>query len=567
VTRFSIVIPTYQRRDTVARTVRALDGQAQRDFEVVVVVDGSNDGTAAALGRLRVGFPLTVIEQSNQGRAAAVNAGVAAATGETLVFLDDDMEADPALLAEHDRSHREGADVVLGDLPLHPDSPRYLLSWGVGLWARMRRERLARPGAEIRLDDLLSGQMSISRTAYERIGGFDASFTRDGLFGGEDIDFGYRVMQNDLRLVFNPAAISYQYYDVDPAEYLRRAFEAGRASQELLVKHPELADRLVHGPRFRTRRSRWLLGPLVAAPRGISLPLRAGVAALVRSGRIGSRLRKVFFSVRTLEHLRGKRAARRASSSGQAVVICYHAIADLSDDPILREYGVPRARFAEHLDMLARRGHSFVGLDAILEALEGRGTLPAGAVLVTFDDAYADLLSSACPVLTERGIPAVAFAVSGQIGGTNDWDRPLGAAALPLLDADGLRAVGAEGVEVGSHGVTHRILPRLTPEEVAEELQESAARLESLGLPRPRAFAYPHGEWDPACAAAAGDAGYAAAFTVEPGVVRRGARRFSLPRIEVLASDTPRKLRIKLATAEWPARWRRRVLRWARAQT
>ena len=53
-----------------------------------------------------------------------------------LLFLDDDMEADPRLLAEHERSHREGADVVLGDLPLHPDSPRNLLSWGVGAWAR-----------------------------------------------------------------------------------------------------------------------------------------------------------------------------------------------------------------------------------------------------------------------------------------------------------------------------------------------------------------------------------------------------------------------------------------------
>ncbi len=125
--RFSIVIPTYQRRDIVVRMVAALDRQLHSDFEVVVVADGSTDGTAAALRKLRVRFPLTVLEQSNQGAAAARNAGASASRGELLVFLDDDMEADPKMLTEHDRSHREGADLVLGHLAVHRDSPPTLL--------------------------------------------------------------------------------------------------------------------------------------------------------------------------------------------------------------------------------------------------------------------------------------------------------------------------------------------------------------------------------------------------------------------------------------------------------
>jgi GT2 family glycosyltransferase len=314
VTRFSLVIPTHQRRESVLRGVRALERQVERDFEAIVVVDGSTDGTAEALRDLSVSFPIEVLEQENMGAGQARNTGAAVASGELLLTLDDDMEPDPAMLSEHDRSHREGADVVLGDMPIHPDSPRNMLSWGVGEWARTRRERLSSPGAEIGLGDLLTGQLSLSRAAYDRVGGFDASFTREGMFGGEDIDFGYRLIEAGYSIVFNPAAISYQYYDVDPARYLERTREAGRARHELIRKHPELGEGLAPGPSFKTRRSRWSLSPFVVAPTALSAPLRAAAVAVARSGMTGPRARRFFFAVRTMEHLRGARLADGSSA-------------------------------------------------------------------------------------------------------------------------------------------------------------------------------------------------------------------------------------------------------------
>ena len=561
--RFSVVIPTHQRRETVLRNVAALEGQTERDFETIVVVDGSSDGTAEALRALDVSFPLEVVEQENRGAAQARNTGAAAAGGEVLLTLDDDMEPDPRMLAEHLRSHAGGADVVLGDLPIHPDSPPGMLARGVGEWARARRERLSTPGAEIRLDDLLTGQLSISRAAYEDVGGFDAGFTREGLFGGEDIDFGYRLRKAGYTIAFNPAAISFQYYDVGPRVYLRRAREAGRSDWELVAKHPELAGLMAASPSFKTRRSRWLLSPFVSAPGLFSVPLRAAAVALVRSGLEGPRATRLFFSVRTMEYLRGVRAARRRQSSGGAVVLAYHALSDLSGDPVLAEYGVPAQRFADQLDGLAARGRRFVDLDLLLGALCGRRALPAGATLITFDDAYADLLPAAESILGPRGVPAVVFAVSGRLGGANEWDRPLGAARLSLLDADGLRAVIRLGLEVGSHGVTHRPMTSLAPAEVADELEGSAAELRAAGLPRPRAFAYPHGEWNAECAESAGRAGYSVAFTIEPGVVRRGGDPLALPRVEVLAGDSPAILRLKIVTCSWPEPLRRGLLRLA----
>ena len=301
--RFSIVIPTHQRREIVTRTVAALDRQSFSDFEVIAVVDGSTDGSAESLRGLQTSFPLTVIG-GEQGAGVARNVGAAAAAGEFLVFLDDDMEADPEMLAEHDRSIREGGDMVLGHLPLHPQSPDTLLSQGVGRWAERRRERLEGLGSDVPVTELNTGQMSVARSTFEELGGFDVSFTREGLYGGEDLDFGYRVGRAGLRVVFNPAAISRQFYAVDPAAYTRRTREAGRAARELKLKHPELTQDLRAGREFTTWRSRVIFGSLARLPSILSWPLRAIAAHRVRTGRMDFHTYRLFFALQTMDPAR-----------------------------------------------------------------------------------------------------------------------------------------------------------------------------------------------------------------------------------------------------------------------
>jgi peptidoglycan/xylan/chitin deacetylase (PgdA/CDA1 family) len=232
-------------------------------------------------------------------------------------------------------------------------------------------------------------------------------------------------------------------------------------------------------------------------------------------------------------------------------ILAYHAVADLVGDPVLAEYGVAPALFAAQLDDLIDRGWEFVDLDAVLGALDRDEQLSRRALLLTFDDAYVDLLEVACPLLQERGIPAVAFAVADRVGASNTWDQPKGAAVLPLLDAEGLRALPERGVEVGSHTATHRSLRSLEASDLGGEIAGSASTLESLGLPRPRALSYPYGGVSDASADAVREAGYEIAFTTAWGEPR-GADRHRVPRIEVHASDTPRKLRLKLAASGWP---------------
>lgn len=538
--RFSVIVPTRGRRELVLRLVRQLRDQEFTNFDVVVVIDGPNDGTAAALRALELPFGLTVLEQEHRGAAAARNAGAAVASGEILLFLDDDMAPDPALLAEHERSHRAGAQLVLGHLPLDPASPPTAVAARIGGWAERRRDRLVRAAPAVAMPELISGQMSLPRAAFEELGGFDTAFTRGGLVPGADRDFGYRARRAGLTTVFNPDAISHQFYEIDAAEYTRRSRNGARGDRILAARYPEIAGELWQ-PRFDSLLAKLTLGPLVRLPRALSGPLRSlAIRAFSRPdpGRLSYRF---FFAVQTMERQRGAREELQALRRPIAAVLAYHAISDLSANRRLAPYGVPPEAFAQQLDQLLAEGWSFVDLERFLDSVSGGDPLQPRSILLTFDDAYVDLLTAACPILSERGIPAVAFAVTGQIGGTNAWRRD-DAIELPLLDAAGLREAAAHGVVIGSHGRTHRPLVSVPPDELEGELEGSAGTLEAIGLPRPTVFSYPHGESSPAIAAAVARAGYRAAFTVAGSAVRRLPDRYALPRIEVLAGETGKSL-------------------------
>jgi GT2 family glycosyltransferase/peptidoglycan/xylan/chitin deacetylase (PgdA/CDA1 family) len=534
---FTIVIPTFQRRDVVTDSVRALSRQCNSPpFDVVVVVDGSSDGTTAALRALEPPFRLTVVEQPNLGRAAACNRGAAAAEGEWLLFLDDDMEADPHLLAKHAHARQGGADVVVGHVPVHPDSRPGFLTDAVAAWAEGRATRLGEQKGELGLDDLLTGQMSIRRDVFLRSGGFDESFTRDGAFGGEDLDLGRRLLDAGWRIVFEPEAISRQRYVVTPREYLRQWRDWGRAGVLLARTHPDQADEI-----FRHRETAFDR----VAGRPLRPLLRELVLALATMRPEGPRITHWFFRVRNLEFFRGRREAGGPPRRRSVRVLCYHAIADLQGAPIIEPYGIPPSEFRRQLQLLARH-FRFISPDEFARYLRGGG-VPRRAVLLTFDDCFRDLLDDALPLLREFRAPALAFTVTGKIGGSYDWDEALGAPRLPLLDARGL-LTAAEQVTIGSHTRTHRMLNRLPNDALADEIDGSIADLEALGLPRPRFLAYPHGEHGPAVREAARDAGLLGAFTVEGGRADPDGDSYAIPRTEILRSDTGWRFAWKVLT-------------------
>jgi peptidoglycan/xylan/chitin deacetylase (PgdA/CDA1 family) len=157
-------------------------------------------------------------------------------------------------------------------------------------------------------------------------------------------------------------------------------------------------------------------------------------------------------------------------------------------------------------------------------------------------------------LLEELGASAVVFAPSGEVGRWNAWDERLGAPRLPLCGPEELRELARRGVEIGSHGRTHALLPRLDDDELARELAGSRADLAAHGLPAPRLLSYPYGVAGPREAAAAARAGFAAAFTITPGAVTPESDPHALPRIEILRGDRGLRFLLKV----WRAGRRRR---------
>jgi peptidoglycan/xylan/chitin deacetylase (PgdA/CDA1 family) len=248
-----------------------------------------------------------------------------------------------------------------------------------------------------------------------------------------------------------------------------------------------------------------------------------------------------------------------APGHGSVLVLAYHAIADLPAGSSLRQYAVPPAEFAAQVDALQRAGYEFVDLGAVLAALDGTARVPARAALVTFDDCSEDLRTVAAPLLAARGIPAVAFAVAGRLGGANEWEDPGAGEPLRLLDAEALRGLGRLGIEVGAHSLSHPRLTEIDPARLTAEIAGSRERLQAAGLPAPRAFAYPYGASNPAVAAAVRDAGFLAGFSTESGMVSSASDRYRLPRMELRRGDTGTRFRLRVASAQAPAFARRAI--------
>lgn len=285
----SVVIPTHQRRDLLMQVLAALARQTldRARFEVVVVCDGCDDGSAAAAmtaagsGGAAAGLQLEVLEQANSGAATARNQGARHARGSLLLFLDDDMIAAPDLLASHLRRHadHDGA-IVIGNLPVHPDSPRSYLTVGLARWVDRRHELLSQPDAAIPADEILTGQMSMSRATFERLGGFDVRFTANGTFGGEDIELGWRARHLDIDVLYAADAVSQQVYRKTFPALCRNIRDAAAADTLMAATHPDMhphlplgqiatlprAQRLaLNGTLRRPGLWAWLMGPLLTA--------------------------------------------------------------------------------------------------------------------------------------------------------------------------------------------------------------------------------------------------------------------------------------------------------------
>jgi glycosyltransferase involved in cell wall biosynthesis len=207
--------------------IAALEQQAYPAdaYEVIVISDGSTDGTDVYLDSYRGTVRLRWLAQTNKGPAAARNAGVQTAAGEYILFVDDDLVPEPQLLEEHARSHHEaGRDVVVLGPLLTPEG------FEMAPWVRWEQEMLVKQyNAMLRGDwqasarQFYTGNASLRRSHIMAAGGFDENFRR-----AEDVELAYRLAKNGLEFVFNIRAAGLHYADRSFRAWLDAAYIYGR---------------------------------------------------------------------------------------------------------------------------------------------------------------------------------------------------------------------------------------------------------------------------------------------------------------------------------------------------
>ena len=206
---FSVVIPTYNRLPILQKCLKALEnqqippGSAITGYEIVLVDDGSTDGTLAWLQECEAELPhVRSHEQNHQGPAAARNLGVEKACGDTIIFIDSDLVVSSSFLQSH-------ADALIkGEQNIGSDR---LFTYG----AVINTNNFDNPTSEpYKITDFsaayfATGNVAISRKWLEEAGLFDTGFQ---LYGWEDLELGVRLKKLNLKLIKCPKAVGYHWH-------------------------------------------------------------------------------------------------------------------------------------------------------------------------------------------------------------------------------------------------------------------------------------------------------------------------------------------------------------------
>lgn len=254
----SVIVCVRNGAATIGDQLAALAEQSYPDgWEVVVVDNGSTDGTSDVVAHWRARLPaLTVVPAGNRvGLAYARNVGVRAAAGASLAFCDADDVADRAWLAEL-TAGLDDADIVGGRLELER-----LNSELARIWRGLPERDLSHPIVLDYLPYAVGANFAVRREAFDGVGGCDEAFTSCG----DDVDLSWRIQRAGGTLRFRQSAIMHYRLRADLVGLMRQRYRYGRAEGLLRAKFddalaPTSWRESVWVDRYLLKRSWHLLG-------------------------------------------------------------------------------------------------------------------------------------------------------------------------------------------------------------------------------------------------------------------------------------------------------------------
>jgi glycosyltransferase involved in cell wall biosynthesis len=255
----SVVVPVRNRRDLLRRALDALLAQTYTDYEIIVVDDGSTDGSEKeALAEADRGRPVRLVQTGGAGAVAARQAGVAASSAPFIAFTDSDCEPVPGWLeAAVEAMHAGGADLAHGPTqPARPMRPleRSLWSSTEGLYPTCN--------------------LVVRRSAYDAVGGFALRHEERG--SGEDTVLAWRIRRQGPARYVPDALVRHAVLPFEPRDAVVRAWDTG--DFPALVKEvPELREGQLF--RFRVSLGKYHRLPVYAVVAALLARRRWGVAA------------------------------------------------------------------------------------------------------------------------------------------------------------------------------------------------------------------------------------------------------------------------------------------------
>ena len=232
----SVIIPVYNGCQTLPGCLKALQRQTHPPAEVIVVDDGSTDGTAAIAAQ----FGVTVLAQAKAGPAAARNCGAQTATGDILLFTDADCApatdwvermlapfADPGVAGAKGEYRTRQSELVA----------RFV--------QQEYQDRYDQMAGQRQIDFVDTYSAAYRRDLFLTAGGFDRIFPTASV---EDQEFSFRLAEQGFRLVYVPGAIVYHRHDRSAGEYMRRKYRIGFWKALVTRRYPAKLVRDSHTP-------------------------------------------------------------------------------------------------------------------------------------------------------------------------------------------------------------------------------------------------------------------------------------------------------------------------------
>jgi len=238
---FSVVVPTYNRMDALPAVLDALENQADAPaFEIVIVNDGSTDGTKAFLDQRLFKIPTKVLHQENSGPAEARNVGVDHSRGQWIAFLGDDTQPSERWLSVHWQAHQKARDqqpcAILGYTRWHRCMKltpflRYINEFGLQFGYS-----LIKNAHDLPFNFFYTSNISLSSELL-KAEKFNTEFP---YAAWEDTELSYRLKKKGMTIIYEKEAIVEHNHPTDFDRFSSRQEKVGYSAVTFYRLHPEL---------------------------------------------------------------------------------------------------------------------------------------------------------------------------------------------------------------------------------------------------------------------------------------------------------------------------------------